>query len=115
MFVEGLLRLPIMRRVTSMGQTLVRVRFVLGASSVSDHWKERALLTYARRLWMDSAILFLCLLLLGAPLLLVLELLDHLGAFNPDMLYSVDGLFVATLAGTVYSLLRSRCRRTVGV
>lgn len=114
-FVEGLLRLPIMRRVRLMGQILTRVRFVLSASLVSDHWKERALLAYAYKLWMDSAILFLYLLLLGTPLLLVLHLCDRVEIFNPEILYSAYGLFLATLAGTVYGFVRSRRRRTVDV
>lgn len=114
-FVEGLLRLPIVRRVRLMGQTLARVRFVLSAGSVSDHWKERALLAYARKLWMDSAILLVCLLLLGAPLLLVLQVCDRVGIFNSEILYSAGGLFLATLAGTVYGFVRSRRRRAVGV
>ena len=77
-FVEGLLRLPIVRRVRLMGQTLARVRFVLSAGSVSDHWKERALLAYARKLWMDSAILLVCLLLLLIPMRLICYLVRWL-------------------------------------
>lgn len=109
-FVEGFLRLPVMQRVGLISKTLHRVRFVLGASSVSDHWKERALLAYAGKLWIESATLFLYLLILGLPLLLVLDMLERFNHFEPEILFSVPGLLWATLVGAAYAFVRSRRR-----
>lgn len=96
-----------------MQYTLGRVRFVLGARFVSDHWKEQSLLAYAGKLWVDSAMLLVLLLLLGGPLWLLLHLLARAGIFNLEVLSSLNGMGLATLMGTVYALLRSRSRGRV--
>lgn len=112
LFVEGLIRLPVMQRVVHMRQTLQRIRFVLTAKSVSDHWKEKVLLAYASMLWRDSAVLLLCLGLLAIPLLLVFEAFSRFGLFERDLLSAPAGLVLATGAGAVYALGRARCRKS---
>lgn len=110
-FVEGLLRLPVLQRVKQMKATLARVRFVFSARSVSDHWKEKVLLAYALKLWVDSAVLLLLMGLLGVPLLLGFNMLSRLGLFDAGVLTSSSGLIVATLVGAAYGVLRTRCRK----
>ena len=58
--VELLLRLPIARSVTRLRETLARATATVRSSTVSDHWKERALTAYARRMLSASVTLFCC-------------------------------------------------------
>lgn len=110
-FVEGLLRLPVLQRVKHMRATLARVRFVFSARSVSDHWKEKVLLAYAVWLWVDSAVLLLLMGMLGAPLFLGFDVLSRSGVFDAEVLTSSSGIIVATLTGTAYGVMRTRCRK----
>jgi hypothetical protein len=63
---EALLRLPLREALRGAKQLIRRILHVLSTPKISDHWKERVMLVYARRLLGFS--LFLPLLFLAGML-----------------------------------------------
>ena len=106
--VELLLRLPIARSVTRLRETLARATATVRSSTVSDHWKERALTAYARRMLSASVTLFLLLLAVLTPFVVAAPLAYLAGQDILKPISSV-GRTAATSAGAiVYAGLRVR-------
>ncbi len=71
---EALLRLPVMARIAGVAAASQKTMRVLKSGRISDHWKERALPVYAKRIGFGS-VAFFGLLCLGLLPVLVAGLL----------------------------------------
>lgn len=109
--VELFVRLPVIDQVHQLFGTTHKAGHIIAARAVSDHWKERVMLRYAREIMLSSVklVVFMTAALFCAvlPALLVRELID------PDL--SIEALFsswsavaVSLVAATAYYLLRAR-------
>ena len=106
--VELLLRLPIARSVTRLRETLARATATVRSSTVSDHWKERALTAYARRMLSASVTLFLLLLAVLTPFVVAAPLAYLAGQDILKPISSVGGTTATSAGAIVYAGLRVR-------
>jgi len=108
-FVEVVLALPILPRVAALAAIARQVQRVVVSPRISDHWKQKTLVIYSRRLLQGTlsvaALLLLATGLLAAwSLALAQSLDDGFVAFS----LSPTGLACATAFALAYVCVRSR-------
>ena len=109
-FVECFLRFPIASLLKVFLKVARKSLWVVGAKSVSDHWKEKAMTVYSVRIliltFKISALIFCAILLALSPLA------GYSFFLNGDFLFvetvSIDPVFIAisTCVGMAYSYMR---------
>lgn len=110
-FVELLMYLPVAAEARRLARVGARAQQVLRSSRISDHWKEKVLLRYARDLLRASLCLTVLIFSAAAPLLVVAALLQWAGVTAAlSWLSSPVGLLICTLMGTAWGLLRRQQR-----
>lgn len=110
-FVELLLRLPVAAEARRLAHVGTRAQKTLRSARISDHWKEKVLLRYARELLRASLSLSGLILAAALPLLAGAALLQWAGiAATLTWLSSATGLLVCTLAGTAWGVYRRKTR-----
>jgi hypothetical protein len=109
--VEYLHRVPLIACLKLLMHAAGRSIVVIRSRRISDHWKERVLLRYAK----DAAIhtFFLGVILLGLFMLVVLLalLMDYIFRPNPSVIQSfsnLTGLSIITIISLVYAFVRHR-------
>lgn len=104
--VELIIRLPF-RSVLSTAETITRKALhTLGAKSVSDHWKEKALLAYAATLFASSMKLFGLILIVGLIVALSTWVSDFFGYELGHFLFSWTGILFSSVVATTYFIMR---------
>jgi hypothetical protein len=104
--VELLIRLPLRGPVTDAAGIATKARHTMLARAISDHWKERALLAYARRLFsstMRLALVLAAFFLLAALLVLLAE---SAGVLEPGFLFGWIGILYSLVLATAYATVR---------
>lgn len=104
--VEIFVRLPlpvIVLQINVIGRKALRT---LSAKSVSDHWKEKALLAYAVSLFVSTLKLAGYLVVLGAVAVLLIFIFDNLGAMVGDFITNWPGILFSLVVATLYSIVR---------
>lgn len=109
-FVETLVRIPIIPRCKSLGGLVSKILSTLRSKNISDHWKEKALPQYALLLGGHSLALFMWLLLCLMPGIGIILLSELMGVQVYARLISVEGIVACTLAGTLYAMGRNRIK-----
>ncbi|MEA3299539.1 MAG: hypothetical protein U9R22_04895 [Pseudomonadota bacterium] len=107
-FVELLLRLPLGSTLGALSSLAARAVRVVRSRRISDHWKERVLLTYAGGIARRSLLLALLVALALAPMASLAVLFEALGVPVYSLLSSWAGILVCTLAGLLYGMARAR-------
>lgn len=79
---------------------------IIAADSISDHWKEKALLFYSKLMFTYSIRLFYILFLSLSPLLLIGSLSGDFGKNLLLFMLMPSGIFVSTLSAFVYVACR---------
>ncbi len=112
--VELFMRLPVIAQAQRLFGTTRKAGHVIAAQTVSDHWKERVMLRYARELMMSS--LLLILFIVGAVFVAVIPAFFAKAFVDPTL--SIEHLFsswmaiaLSLLAATAYYVMRSRLVR----
>ncbi|TQV79275.1 hypothetical protein [Denitrobaculum tricleocarpae] len=112
--VELFLRLPVIDQVHQLFGTTHKAGHVITARAVSDHWKERVMLRYAREIMLSSVKLVL--FLTGVLMLAVLPAFLVQLFIDPSL--SIEALFsswtavgVSLVAATLYYIARARFAR----
>lgn len=109
--VELFVRLPVIDQVHQLFGTTQKAGHIIAAKAVSDHWKERVMLRYAREIMLSSVklvvfmtgVLFLAVL----PALLVQQFLDP--TLSIEALFSSwTAIGVSLIAATAYYFMRAR-------
>lgn len=109
--IEFFLRLPFLMHIRSTLAVARKSTGVIMARHVSDHWKERVLLRYARDMALHSVILGALFAGLAAVVVLPALLLDRLVAPEPttlESLVSLPGIAAMSLVAVVYLFVRKR-------
>lgn len=104
--VEGLRQLPLAPVLKRAQCTARRALWVLRARAVSEHWKERALLAYARTLLLASLTLAALLVGLAAVAALLVWLADQWRPGFSAFLLSPLGLTLSLLLALSYAAVR---------
>lgn len=82
---EIALRTPLLRTLNSLSGSARKAASLLKSKRISDHWKERMLPAYARRILSASLLLFACLVAIAAPVVLAAMLVT--GSLEAGSLY----------------------------
>lgn len=111
---ELLLRLPWQRQLGDLALHARKAARVLLSHRISDTWKERVLLYYARRMLAASLGLAAVLLAVAVAVTGIPWLVDQLTGGEGRavaFLWSVDGLLLVTVAALLHVLARKRLER----
>lgn len=108
MLIELMMRLPLPAAVSGISTVSAKALHVLTARGISDHWKEKVLLAYARNLFIATLKLAGLLLMVAAVALGLILVFDGLGTGTGEFIGSVPGLLYSTAVATGYFLLRRR-------
>lgn len=108
--VEYLYRVPLANTLSALANVGERAFRTLRSKHISDHWKERVLLRYARDMLTHTGCL--AALMAGCALLVILPalLLDAMLAPTPSVveaMSSATGLILVTVCALVYAGFRS--------
>jgi hypothetical protein len=106
LLVELLVRLPFRSLFSTVGTITRKALHTLGAKSVSDHWKEKALLAYAGTLFASSMKLFGLLLIVGLIMTLSILVFDFIGYALGDFMLSWPGILFSSVVATTYFIMR---------
>ncbi len=79
---------------------------ILTAKSVSDHWKEKVMLAYARSLFTSTIKLGVFLVIIGIVAFLLILGFDFLGATVGDFIVSWIGILFSILVAIIYLRIR---------
>lgn len=104
--VELFLRLDIAGRARQLLAVVRKVLRVMQSSAISDHWKERALLAYAGRMFTGSVTLLALLLLAVTPF----SIAAWIDAESLDLLMQFTGMTACLIVAGLYVPLRRRLR-----
>jgi len=107
-FVEAVIRLDLTGQVRAAALVTHKIVSVIGSSRVSDHWKEKVLSSYARKLLSTSVRLFLIMLVAVAPAILLAAGTGWRTSAYLQLISSWAGMLAATLTAVVYAAARSR-------
>ena len=107
-FVELLRRLPLAAHLKQVRGAASRALAVIRSPGISDHWKEKVLLVYARRILVSSLAAFAMLLVALSPLLLAAAGGAYLGHKVFELLLSWPGILGATAVAAAYVWGRGR-------
>ena len=109
--VELFVRLPVIEQVQRLFGTTQKAGHVIVAKAVSDHWKERVMLRYAREILFGSVMLVM--FILAVLFIATLPALLAKAFIDPDL--SIEAMFsswsaiaLSLVAATGYYATRSR-------
>jgi len=105
---ELLLRLPLREQVSVAARVASRAQHTMMARRISDHWKERALLAYAGKLFRNTLSLAVTLgLFFGIAATLIL-LADVAGVVERNFIFGWKGIAYSIVFATLYASTRKR-------
>lgn len=104
--IEFVIRIPLRGIISEISIVTRKVLHTLGAKSVSDHWKEKVMLAYARSLFTSTMKITGFLIALGAVAFLLIFVLDYFGANVGDFIVSLVGVLFSMVVATVYLSIR---------
>lgn len=106
LLVEAMVRMPLARPLRRLVRTSTRAVHVVTATAVSDHWKEKAMRSYARATFTSTIQIAGCFALwLGLAAALVIGF-EHLSSNFRDFLLSWVGIGFSLIVGGAYAVAR---------
>ncbi|VFN06179.1 MAG: hypothetical protein BECKG1743D_GA0114223_112411 [Candidatus Kentron sp. G] len=105
---ELALRLPFVRTLKTLAATLKKSGDVLFSRNISDAWKEKILSVYALRIFLNSLLLPLLLVMVFAPIFLVTRLMSPTTFVALGVLTSTYNLLLITISSVFYLIIRVR-------
>lgn len=106
--VEFAVRIPLSSIVSDINVVVRKALHVLGASSISDHWKEKVMLSYAGALFLSTLKLAALLVAIGLVAVLLIFVFDYSGIGVGAFLISWMGILYTVIIASVYFVLRKR-------
>lgn len=106
LFVELLIRANTLNNVRNMFTFMNKAGKVIRSRRISDHWKERCLPCYSKRLFQSSIFLFGTLLFALLPFLVVSAIAPLLHMRFLELLSSFQGIIISCVIATVYAKTR---------
>jgi len=105
---ELLLRLPLREQVSKAARVASRAQHTMMAKGISDHWKERALLAYAGKLFRSTLSLAITLgSFFGVAAILIL-LADLAGIVERNFVFGWKGIAYSAVFATLYASARTQ-------
>jgi Sulfotransferase family len=107
-FVSLFCYLDLVGRVKALNQIPLKVLRVIRTPGISDHWKEKVLLVYARQLLLQSLTIFTLLLGALSPFFVSFLLSALFGGHFISQLLSLSGIAVSTVSAVLFGLYLSK-------
>jgi uncharacterized membrane-anchored protein len=104
--IELLARLPLLPALWEIDRVARKAVRTLAAKRISDHWKERVLLVYARSLFVSSMKLAAVMAVAGMVAVIFVLASDSLGAAVGDFVASGTGLLFSLVVAALYFKIR---------
>ena len=104
--IEFVVRIPLRAIVSDINTVVRKALHILGANSVSDHWKEKVMLAYASTLFASTMKLAGFLVAVGTVAILLIFVFDYLGATIGDFIVSWTGILFSIVVATIYFAIR---------
>jgi hypothetical protein len=109
--VEVFLHIGLTGNIRAMIHFSRRAAATLTSARISDHWKEKVLLHYAVKIFVNSLQLIFRLLCTAAPLVLACVLAEGLGFDLLSELMAPAGLLLSIIVASLYALFRIKVFR----
>jgi len=106
--VEILLRSSLFKRMKYLIYVCGKASRIIVSKRISDHWKEKVLPEYARRIFKGSLFLFMSLVVILLPFIIAMLVLIPFGIKLHYFLTSPIGLSGTTLMALTYGFTRAR-------
>ena len=104
--IELVVRIPLPAVISEIRIVTRKALHTLGAKSISDHWKEKAILAYASSLLNSTMKLAGLLMAIGAIAVLLIFVLDYFGFRVGEFIVSWAGILFSIVVATVYYTIR---------
>ena len=104
--IEILVRIPIKAVLSEISVVMRKAIHILGAKSVSDHWKEKAMLAYAGALFTSTMKLAGILVTIGVLVFLLIFIFDYFGASIGELIVSWAGILFSIVVAMIYFKVR---------
>ena len=106
-FIECLIRLDILGNLKKLSIVVKKTLWVIHSPRISDHWKEKILLSYSIQLFISSISLFILLIVASFPIVITTFVLYGVDYPLFEYVTSAVGIVIATISATMYMLLRT--------
>lgn len=109
--VEIFLKLPVSQTVDDLWRVSQKAIHTISSQHISDHWKEKVMLVYARKSFASTFKLAIFILILASLTLIPIVIVDYFKlTAQPvlQLLATTKGLIASTIMATCYFWLRSR-------
>lgn len=104
--IEFIVHIPLLDVVIEISVVAQKALHILGAKSVSDHWKEKAMLVYAGKLFASTVKLATFLVLIGIFAMMLIFSTDYFGAKIGDFIVTWLGILYSIIVVTIYLKIR---------
>jgi hypothetical protein len=104
---ELALKSPLRQILTSLSLVAGKAAHVVIAKAVSDHWKQKAILAYAKQIFILTVKLALLLLGLAGALIMLVAISDFFVPATKDFLFGLNGIILSLVTTVAYLKLRS--------
>lgn len=109
--VELFLKLPVRQSVEELLRVTKKSSHVVLSPHISDHWKEKVMLVYAKQAFSNTVKLTAVILIFASAIFLPLGIVDYLELTRQsllELLSSLKGLLVTTISAACYLWLRGK-------
>jgi hypothetical protein len=104
--IEFVVRIPLSAVALEIISVSRKALHIMGAKSVSDHWKEKVMLAYAGSLFKSTMKLAGFLVTFGAIALLLIFVFDFFGSSIGEFIVTWIGILFSVVVATVYITIR---------
>ena len=106
--VEFLLRLPLRDPIADAAKIAAKAQHTLLTSAISDHWKERALLAYAGRLFRNTLTIAIALGAFTTVAVVLIVIAEFAGVLSRGFIFGWPALLYSAVFATIYVSVRKR-------
>lgn len=106
--IEYVIKIPLRVLLIDISKVGRKSMHILGAKFISDHWKEKVMLAYARKLFLSTLKLAGYFIVFIAIAVLVIATFDYLGANIGNFLFTWTGIIFSFVIATIYMMARKR-------
>ncbi len=110
--VEVFLHTSFKKNISEMLDFIKRSGKTIKSNRISDHWKEKILLHYSIKIFINSIQLFFCLILTASPLAAIYFLSKQLDTDLFSLLMTPSGFIISMVIASTYIVFRTRKKRT---
>lgn len=104
--VEIVVRLPLPVVISQINVIGRKAMHTLGTKSVSDHWKEKAILAYAFSLFFSTIKIAGYLVAIGVVAVFLVIVFDYFGVMVGEFIMSWRGVLFSFIVATLYFMIR---------